>query len=313
MSAINTTALTTALGDYCREHRDILLSEILLNEDLQDRLTVLDEVTDEVPLPDLGLADLIKPNTNPANWAPTTNALNFGARLLKVRSIKVDLVLIPQVLEKTWLGKMKDPKNPFEMPFEAFIMGYVAQKAKENLHLQSIFKGIYNGAGTTPVATMDGFLKIIADEITATNITPVVTGAINSGNVIANLEKVYDALGEAYKNTPTQMLVSPAIFDLYVRAYRGSFGANNDYAGVARGRVSLDGTLCEVVREPGLAGSQRVICTPKTNLYLGVDTMGEYNLDIQKEKRSINVLMDFKAGVQIGQIHGRGLAVNDQA
>jgi hypothetical protein len=313
MSAINITALTDALGAYCREHRDVLLSEILLNEDLQDRFTVLDEVTDELPLPSLTLTDLIKPNTNPANWAPTTNALNFGARPLKVRPIKVDLVLIPQVLEKTWLGKMKDPRNPFEMPFEGFIMNYIAQKAKENMHLQGVFKGVFNGAGTTPIDTMDGFLKIIADEITATNITPVVTGALNSGNVIANLEKVYDALGEAYKNMPTQMFVSPAIFDLYTRAYRTSFGANNDYGGVARVRVSLDGTLCEVVREPGLAGSQRVICTPKENTFLGVDTLSDYNLDIQKEKRSINVLMDFKAGVNFGQIHGRALAVNDQA
>lgn len=311
-SAIDITELATNLGDYHREHRDRLSAELLLDESFADKFEIMDDVTDEVPLPNLSISDLIKP-ANPNTFAPTANALGFGSRTLKVRGIKVDLQLVPQVLEKTWLGKMKNPSDPFDMPFEDFIMQYINSKIKENLLLQAVYGGTYNASGTTPAATMDGFLTKIAAEITATNITPVATGAITATNVIDSLETVYDGLGEAYKNVPTEMKVNTQIFDWYNRRYRTSYGANNNYEGMKMGRILLDGTNCEVVREPGLGASQRVICTPKENLVMGVDSMGGYNMDIQKFDRTIKILVDFKAGVELKEIHARGLQVNDQA
>jgi hypothetical protein len=311
-SSIDISALATALGAYHREHRDELVSEILLDEDFTQDLEVMDDITDELPLPSLGLTDLIKP-ANPSTFAPTANALAFNARVLKVRGIKVDLQLIPQVLEKTWLGKMKKANDPWDLPFEAFIMQYVNSKIKENLRLKAIYAGDYNAAGTTPATTMDGFLTLIADEITATNITPIVTGAITSTNVVDKLELTYDGLGEAYKGVPTIMKVNPQIFDWYNRKYRVDFGANQDYKGMDRNRRTLDGTLCELVREPGLGTSQRVITSVKENFVYGVDSANGYSMDVQKFDRTLKILIDFKAGVQFKEIHARALAVNDQA
>lgn len=312
MSAIDISKLTAKLGDYCQEHRDELISEVLIDQSFESKFEIMDDVTDEVPLPSLGITDLIKP-ANPLTFEPTANALKFDARVLKVRGIKFDLQLVPQVLEKTWLGKLKSSKDPMDLPFEAFIMSYIAQKAKENLHLKAIFKGVYNAAGSTPESTMSGFLKLITDLTTGVGapVTPVVTGIISAGNVIDSLEKVYDGLGEAYKSAPSQMFIAPQIYDWYNRAYRSAFGANSNY--ISFDRASLDGTNCTLVREPGLAGSQRIICSPKENFVLGVNTISGYNIDIQKENRTIKVLGDFKAGVELKEIHSRALSVNDQA
>lgn len=310
-SSIDISALAAALGAYHREHRDELVAEILLDEDFTSDLEVLDDITDELPLPNLALTDLIKP-ANPTTFAPTANALAFGARTLKVRGIKVDLQLIPQVMEKTWLGKMKKANDPWDMPFEAFIMDYINSKIKENLRLKAIYAGVYNAAGTTPATTMDGFLKLIADEITATTIAPIVTGAITATNVVDKLELVYDGLGEAYKGVPTIMKVNPQIFDWYNRKYRLDFGPNQDYKGMERLRRPLDGTLCELVREPGLGSSQRTICSVKENFAYGVDTLNGYSMDVQKFDRTLKILIDFKAGVNFKEIHARALAVNDQ-
>lgn len=312
MSAIKIDDLVAALGDYHREHRDILVSEILLDQSFQEKFEVLDDVTDELPLPSLAVSDLLKP-ADPVNFTPTTNALAFGARVLKVRGMKVDLLLIPQVLEKTWLGKMKNPSDPFDMPFEAFIMNYISTKVKENLHLQGLFRGVYNAAGTTPIDTMDGFLTKIAASITATDIAPVITGAITADNVIDKLEQTYDGLGEAYKSVPTQMFVSPSVFDWYGRKYRSLYNGSPIYSGIKRDRVTLDGTMCDLVREPGLGTSQRLMCSPKENFTMGVDSLNDYNMDIQKFNRSIKILIDLKAGVELKEIHGNALAVNDQA
>lgn len=311
-TSIDITALAAALGAYHREHRDELVTEILLDDDFTQDMEVMDDVTDELPLPSMALTDLIKP-ADPVNFTPTANALAFGARTLKVRGIKVDLLLIPQVLEKTWLGKMKSAKDPVDMPFEAFIMSYINSKIKENLRLQAIYRGVYNAAGTTPLTTMDGYLKLIADEITATNIAPIVTGAVTSANVVDKIEQTYDGLGEAYKGASTIMKCNPQIFDWYNRKYRLDFGGNQDYKGMKSMRRPIDGTNCELVREPGLGTSQRLICTPAENFVYGVDTANGYTMDVQKFNRSLKILIDLKAGVQLKEIHARALAVNDQA
>ncbi|AHM62302.1 hypothetical protein D770_20265 [Flammeovirgaceae bacterium 311] len=315
MSALKIDELVDALGDYNREHRDVLISEALLDEDFQNNYEVMDDVTDEVPLPSLAITDLIKPG-NPTAFQPTSNALQFGARILKVRPIKVDLLLVPQIMEKTWLGKMKKSSDHGAIPFEQFIMQYISSKIRENVRLQGIYKGVYNAAGTTPIDTMTGWLKLIADDIADVangQISPVVTGAVTATNIIDSAEAVYDGLGEAYKNVPTEMKVAPSLFDWYGRRYRSLFNGSPIYTGIKRDRVQLDGTLCELVRDPGLAGSQRMICTPKENLVFGVDSLSDYNLDIQKENRTIKILIDFKAGVEFKEVHPRALSVNDQA
>jgi hypothetical protein len=311
VNSLDISALATALGAYHREHRDQLASELLLDEDFTADLMVMDDVTDEIPLPNLSLTDLLQPGLDPT-FNPTSNAVKFGARILKVRDCKVDLLLIPKVLEKTWLGKMKKASDPLDMPFEAFIMQYINSKITENLRLQALYKGVYNAGGSAPVDCFNGYLKLIADEITATNITPVVTGAITSSNVVDKLELTYDGLGEVYKRKPTIMKVSPTIFTWYVRKYRLDFGRNLDYTGMQRLTTQLDGTLCTLQSEPGMAGSQRLITSEKDNFVYGVDTVNGYNMDVQKFDRTLKILIDLKAGVQLSQIHSRALAVNDQ-
>jgi hypothetical protein len=317
-SSIDISELATKLGAYCQEHRDILISEILLNENFEEKFEIMDDITDELPLPSLNMTSIVKP-ANPTTFSPTANALKFGARILKVRGCKVDLQLVPQVLEKTWLGKMKKANDPWDMPFEAFIFKYIIEKAREDVHLNGVFKGVYNAAGTTPIDTMDGFLELIADEITATAITPVVTGAITSVNVVEKLLAVYDAIGEAYKNKPSVMKVNAQIFDWYARKFapvlNTSLVATDVAAGLANPllrQMPLSGSNAILQREPGLGTSQRVMCSPKENFVYGCDTLNDFSFDVQKFDRTIKILIDFKAGVNFKEVHGRALAVSDQ-
>lgn len=312
-SALDITALNTALGAYFRKDKGVLISEMLLGMNLEDRMEIWDDCKDEVPLPNLGIDDLVKP-ANDTTFSGTASSLNFDARILKVRKWKVDLLIIPGDLEKSWLGAyMKKGSNAYDIPFEQYIMNHIIAKVHENLRLKAIFKGVYNGAGTAPADIMNGLLKLIVDEITATTITPVVTGAITAANVIDKVELVYDALGEAYKAVPTQMLVNPTIFDYYVRRYRSTYGVNMDYKGMANGEVNIDGSLCTIKREPGFGASQRMVCTPKSNIVYGVDSLGEENnIKTQEFERTIKLMIDAKSGIQLKEVHARALAVNDQ-
>ena len=256
----------------------------------------------------------------PERFTPPVDAIKLKARILKVRDCKVDLQIYPQRLYKTYLGLLRTKgMDVYKLPFETFIMDYVVKKAKENMRLKAHFKGVYNPptppAVSTTVDTMNGFLKLVQDEITATNITPIATGVITQVNVIDALEQVHDGLDEVYQYLPTKMFVSPAIFRMYTKAYRDQYGANTDYKGMDISReVMLDGRDCIVCSEPGLAGSQRVICSPKDNFVYGTDSTSDVNkIIIEKEKRALNILIDWRSGVQFAQIAGNCLAVNNQA
>jgi hypothetical protein len=314
-TAIDISELVAALGDYYREHRDIIVTETLLDQSFYDKFNVMDDVTDELPLPNLAISNIIKPGAD-KTFNPTADALKFGARILKVRDVKFDLLIVPTVLHKTWLGAARKNRrsdgshDPWEIPFEQFIFNYISQNAREQLHLQAAFKGVYNAAGTTPADTMTGFASLVTELITNDTIVPVTTGAITSDNIIESVEAVYDALGEAYKGQNTEMKVEPQYFDWYARKYRGTFGGNMDYAGMKRDRLYIDGSNCELVREPGLAGTGRMICSPKENFIYGCDTAATATMDIQKFDRTLKILGDFKAGVQFAQAHSRALSTN---
>jgi len=317
LTAIDTTELTTALGDYYRENRDIMVTQLLLDPTLSDKFAVYDDVTDELPLPNLDVADIIKPGVV-KTFAATTGALAFGARILKVRDIKYDLFIVPTDLHKKWLAYKRSNRrtdgshDPWEMPFEEFILNYIMQAARNQLYLKGIFLGSYNAAGTTPGSTLTGFNSLVTSLVASSDITPVNVADPTDSNIITVVEGVYDGLDEAYKNVPTQMFANPTLFNYYVRKYRGEFGANNDYEGMKNGRVLIDGTMCELVREPGLGTSNRLICGPKDNFAYGCDTQATATMDIQKFDRGLKILGDFKAGVQFNLIEG-ALSVNELA
>lgn len=322
LTAIDITELVAALGDYYRENRDLLFSEMLLDPDVTSMFNVYDNVIDELPMPNLEIGNIIKPGIDPT-FSPTSNAISIGARILKVRDVKFDLLIVPKLLHKNWLAyslrsrRGDGSRDIYEIPFEQFIMDYISKSARNQLYMQAMFKGSYNAAGTAPVATMTGFATLVTQLIAAevavagSGIVPVTMADVTAANVITSVETLHDALGDAYKGMPTEMKVEPQIFDWYNRRYRLDFGANNDYGGMTRARRTIDGTMCDLVREPGLTGTGRMICSPKENFAYGCDTTGTATLEIQKFDRQIKILGDFKAGVQFQQIHDRGLVVNE--
>ena len=314
-SAIDYTDLASSLGAYFRQNDDGIMSQLMLGMDIDDRITVLDGVKDQMPLIHSVTGDLVQPGGDPTSFDTTANAFDMQPRILQVRPWKVDLTFYPQLMERQWLGYLKtNGSDPTELPFAEYFYSEISKKAAENIRVSALFEGAYNASGTTPADIFDGFNHIIADEITATNITAVVTGVVSSSTIIDDVELVYDNLHEAAKGAGGQVLVSPTLFDWYVRLYRSTYGANNDYAGMQKGEVLIDGTSFLLKREPGLAGSQRIIATTKENLVYGVDASGEEStIRVEQNRRAIEVMVDAKAGAQIRDISTRALSVNDQA
>lgn len=319
-NSLNLSQLNSSLGAYCRQNKQDLYAEVLLSQDFSKRFNVMAGVKDQVPLPRLSLTGISKP-LDYVNFTPAVDSLVFAARILQVRSVKVDVRIYPQQFFTSWLGQYATPGAGPKLIFEAFLSQEIAKKAREENHLIALYNGVYNGAGTTPNDNYNGWLKIIADEIVANEIAVaknnfVATGALNAANIIDKLESMYDKLGDQYKTMPSQMLMSPSNAMMYQRAYRTQYGQNQNYTGMTQvldPGVYLDGTMCQIIPEPGLTGSNRIILSIKENMCYGVDLdsdLSEPRTEINH--RAIDVMMDYRVGVQFRQLANGVLVVNDQ-
>lgn len=320
LTAISISAITTALGAYFRANKNILISDLYYSMN-NEGWTVMDGVSDQLPMPKIGTTALIKPGNN-TTFAPTANAIALGARILQARPWKVDLLIDPAALVKTWLGYTKQKgTRQTKIPLEQFMMAQIVKQVIQDLELTTKYRGVYNAGGTAPIDVANGLLKLIADEITASNITPTVTGAITSSNVADKLYLVHDDLGEAAKEGQSEMHTPAQVFDW---AYRKFFPLTNpslvavstadgQEAGFASSFM-LPGTNCKIMRKAGLGASQRLITSIPGNIALGIDSESDLNnWEFQRFDRTIKVLGDGTLGIQIGNIHTDVLAVNDQA
>jgi hypothetical protein len=300
MSSLDLTQLNATLGEYCEGNQEVLLQGLVIDSHALKHMTPLANVADQQAILDVAPGDIVKPYS--ATWEPAEDTIPINPRVLKVRPCKVEVRLDPIAYKSTYLGHFLQPGvTPENLPFEKFLMDKVISKAKEQIELKAIFKGVYNAAGTTPGATLDGLEKIVTDEITATNITPVTIGAIDATNAVAKLELLFDEVPEEYQQLEWKMFVSPEVAMWYNRKYR------TDYGNVTHNEMFtkkfIDGTNCQIVAMPGMAGQQRIHLSPKWNFYYGVDLESDMNrIHVQRDHWYLDVMMSFSVGVQIGSL-----------
>jgi hypothetical protein len=318
-TALDVTGLNAALGAYYRDNQEIFWDEVFYNAMMAERFRPVDGVTDEKPIMHSEIDFEILPGHDKTVTNYQTGAIAFGGQLLKTRECKVDLLIYPSQLHRTWLGKYKQKgSDPFDLPLEAYIMNAIAEKAQEKLYLNAAYAGVYNAAGTTTAAVTNGFLKLIADLITATTITPVTTGTITSTNVITAIEAVCGEIEAKYRTVPNwEIKVSDSVFNLYwkkrrdlypslIAPYTGNTGLINE--------LPVEGYNVTLKREVGMGASQRMIATPHDNMAWLFDSASDVqNMEIQKFDRGLKVLMDFKAGFGFIRALDGYLVVNDQA
>ena len=252
------------------------------------------------------------------DFTPIADTVDFKPRTLDVYKAKVDLSFCPQDFESTYLGSQRRPgQNPgSDLPFEGYILEAVMRKHAEELEMAQ-WGAVYDStpdASDPLIELFNGYKKIIADEITATNLTPVAVsgGAWTLANVIPTLETMWDGLHDALKVSEVNVYCSYAIYKLYNQAYRADYGKYTD--NVQGGRTKLDFANAYLTPVPGLTGSNRVIMTPAWNLHYGYDLASDKDsFQFEQNKRVMDFWLDYTIGVQIGIVRNDHIRVNDLA
>jgi hypothetical protein len=294
--SLNTAALAESLGDYCRQYREVLLTTTLLGMSIRPYVTTMDGISDELVLTQMVSNKVVKPYKD--DFEPTNNALELKPRTLKVRNCKVDLQLKVKQYYKTWLGLIKQPgRDPYTLPFEAYLMQRIIEQAKADIELDALFKGVYDANGDTPDDTLDGWLTILDNEYASGDIVTINPLAAN--NAVTEVEKLVSVVPTRFLYQPDIFLFLPAqkkrFYDLHYRSLYGALPYNQQFA-----KTIIDGSNIEMVAVEGMT-EDKIFITTKDNMAYGTDTDSDMdNMIIEKEKRNINVMMDFAVGTEFG-------------
>jgi hypothetical protein len=163
------------------------------------------------------------------------------------------------------------------------------------------------GSGDAALALCDGYKKsLVADVANVIDITSPV--AITSGNVLAELARVYDAI-------PAAVLANQEDLRFYVSspvaaAYRSAVAASNTQANLTQ---ALDFTYLgiKMVLCPGMLGLSTIVATLKDNLIYSFDAEGD-----GKALRAINLadtvatpVIRTRANMKVGFTHVNGTEI----
>lgn len=312
--------ITAAAGflAYVQDYGDELVQRAFFSPKIMEYVTLHEGVKGKKTLTRLKVV-----NGKAVAWSSAfsgaSGAVVLSPRHIDVTPLKRDLSFCPQDYESSYLGKMRPRgQNPGKfLPFEADTLNAIMKGHSEEL-ATALFSAVKAGTvtpGTTAMSsTFNGFLKLIADAITATELTPVVTpgAAITNTNAVALMETMWNLLGAGYKQGEVHVFMSYATFQKYNQDYRERYGKyvspNKD------GAMTLDFSQNAILVPLAEMGtSSRVIMTPGANLHVAFDDLGDQVFEMEQNKRDIDFWMDWKMGVQIGQFDEGAIVVNDLA
>lgn len=304
--------------DYVREYQEELFTQLFFAFKTADLAQIFEGIKGEKVITQFDVADNLA-----RRWGKSFDPVEIGAfkpRVLKTVLNKVDFAITPQDYEESYMGAFrKKGQNPEDWPFQAYIMEKVLAKLNQEFEVAAwqAVQEASPSAGDYLRQTFNGFLKIIIDAITAGDITPVATGAINAGNILANVRLMWAAVLPQYKENGTDIFMSYAMYDTYRIAYKDAYKVdpafvqidNSSYEGIM---FELGNKRTRIIPINGLQGSNRIVITPRENLAIGIDSSSDVMFRVKDDIRTMKFWMDFRMGAQILLQEEGILVVNDQ-
>lgn len=204
-------------------------------------------------------------------------------------------------LHDTYLAFLQDEtKKPSEIPFVKWLIEtHIIPGITEEMRTMSVigeFVAPTLGTAGNSVDSADGIFTTVTKEILAGNLTPIVTGAITSVNVVDQIELFHRSLPSEYRSLPGEVFCASEMVEDYKFGYRDAFNQSRDYTGPT---VGIWGTQKKLVGLDALNGSSRLLYTPtgaKGNLLKMYDKIVMPTPQVQLEKRDVHILADFHRG-----------------
>jgi len=297
--ATTNSITTTYSGEFAGQY----ISAALLSGSTLDNglITVKPNIKFKEVIKKVSTDDIVKDAT--CDFDPTS-AITLTERILQPDFQQVNLQLCKKDFHNDWEAVQMGYSAFDSLPpsFADFLIGHVAAKVAQRTE-----QSIWNGAAAT-AGQFGGFKELLLAD---GDVTDVAASTVTSGNVIAQIGSVVDAIGSSlYTSEDMYIYVSQNVARAYVRAL-GGFATNVGAAGInadgtqwyTGGTLSFDGIKIAVAN--GLADNT-MVAAEKSNLYFGTGLLADHNevkvidmADIDGSQ-NVRVVMRFTAGVQYG-------------
>tara|TARA_R110002096_G_scaffold129211_7_gene277918 strand:+ start:1475 stop:2638 length:1164 start_codon:yes stop_codon:yes gene_type:complete len=166
------------------------------------------------------------------------------------------------------------------------------------------------------IVCFDGPAKIIADALTASEITATTTGALTAANALEKVELVYNDMTTAHRKKGGIIHLSPDSFRFYLKHEQSVFGnTNTPESGDGRKYVYGSGKKWEIKEASWMETSGRIIVNVQgENLIPGTTIVGERGPSLGKMVPTVHGYLTsakWLLGFQVADLEC--LYVNDQA
>lgn len=219
--------------------------------------------------------------------------------VLEPKQLQVNLELCKSDFINSWeaLSLGYSSFNNIPANFNDYLIAKVAENVAEATE-----KSIWTGVG----ANNGEFAGLVAD-ITAADDAITITGTtIDSTNVLATLQAVYEAIPEQlFGKQDLRFFVSQKVAKAYATALSTNVGGSYlNWLTVDGKPMNFQGIPMEVVS--GLAGTDYVVAAQISNLHFGTGLMDDFNrvqiIDMQNITGSdtYRIIMKYSAGVKVG-------------
>ena len=244
-----------------------------------------------------------------------SGTVTISEQILEPKELQVNLSLCKQEFVDSWEALQLGYSAFDEIPrnFNDFLVSYVGGKVAEKTE-QDIWSG--NGSLNGEFGGFEPILSASAATLLTTAVQParasgsgaVISGSVDSGNVLSKLSDVFDTIPSAvYGKEDLVIYVGSKIARAYQSALSGnSTLANNSYNNQLNvGEKPSNFQGIEIVMCPGMS-DDTIVAAQKSNLFFGTGLLSDHNevrvLDMANLDGSQNyrVIMRYTAGVQIG-------------
>ena len=295
--AITSTYAGSFSGKYIAAA--LLSGDTLANEEI----TIMPNVRFKSVIQKASSDNIVRDAT--CDFQTNQGTLTLTERVLEPKEFQVNLDLCKKDLFATWQGAEMGYSQYADLPasFSDFVLAHVAAKVSDFTETQ-----IWRGAGGA--GSFSGIVTLLAADAALPAAQEIAAIVINSGNVIAQMGLVVDAIPTTvYGKEDLRLYVSPNVARAYTRAL-GGFAAAGDNAGYeSKGTNQVLGGLffdgVQVVVSKGL-GDNTMVAAEKSNLFFGTGLLNESQeartIDMQDVDGSMNVrvILRYTAGVQYG-------------
>lgn len=293
-----TTVNSTYAGEKMREYLSAALLEG--NTISKGGVTVKPNVKYRSVIKTLAVGDLIAAGTCDFT---DTSSVTVDEKYLEPKSLQVNLELCKADFRDDFDALEMGASAHDSLPptFEDYLLSLVVAEVAESMESQ-----IWHGDNSAN--QINGFVTRATADATVVDVTGVTAGTIDKDNVIAELEKVYNAIPAAlYGKSDLRIFVSQSVYKAYSVAL-GGFAANGLGAngvggnGTNQGFDSLQFAGIPLFLANGLQ-TDYMFAGRISNLFMGTGLVNDWNdvrtLDMADKDGSQNVriIMRFTADV----------------